>query len=152
MNVLVTYRTSPAAAERTVAELKALGVEASAFGVDLADAAAVARLADAVLAQAGASLAVVVNSASVDPRTRLGDISAETWDSILAANRSRSSWRPRYRSIASARVRCCCPRITMPRPRRRSGAPHRSRGGRGIFVSCELVHTCERASAGSGWL
>jgi NAD(P)-dependent dehydrogenase (short-subunit alcohol dehydrogenase family) len=57
MNVLVTYRTSPAAAERTVAELLALGVDARAFVVDLADAATVAQLADAVLAQAGSSLA-----------------------------------------------------------------------------------------------
>ena len=86
MSVLVTYRTSPAAAESTVAELQALGVDARAFAVDLADAAAVALLADAVLAQAGPSLAVLVNSASVYPRTALGEISAETWDAILAAN------------------------------------------------------------------
>jgi pteridine reductase len=86
MNVLVTYRTSPTAAERAVAELEALGVEARGFAVDLADAAAVMRLAEAVLAQAGPSLAVVVNSASVYPRTALGEISAETWDAIFAAN------------------------------------------------------------------
>jgi pteridine reductase len=86
MNVFVTYRTQPAAAERTVAELQTLGVDARGFMVELADAAAVAQLADAVLAEAGASLAVVVNSASVYPRTALGEISAETWDAILAAN------------------------------------------------------------------
>jgi pteridine reductase len=86
MNVLVTYRTQPSAAESTVAELQALGVDARAFAVDLADAAAVALLADALLAQAGPSLAVVVNSASVYPRTALGEISAETWDAIFAAN------------------------------------------------------------------
>ena len=71
---------------KDVAELKALGVGARAFEVDLADAAAVAQLADAVLAQAGPSLAVVVNSASVYPRTTRGEISAETWDAIFAAN------------------------------------------------------------------
>ena len=86
MNVLVTYRTSPAVAERTVAELLALGADARALPVDLADAAAVARLAEAVLAQAGRSLAVVVNNASVYPRTALGEISAGTWDAIFAAN------------------------------------------------------------------
>jgi pteridine reductase len=86
MNMLVTYRTQPAAAERCVAELRALGVAARAFAVDLADAAAVEQLADAVLAGAGAALGVVVNSASVYPRTRLGEISAETWDAVLAAN------------------------------------------------------------------
>jgi NAD(P)-dependent dehydrogenase (short-subunit alcohol dehydrogenase family) len=85
MNVLVTYRTSPAAAETTVVELQAIGVEVCAFRVDLADAAAVAQLADGLLAQAGLLL-VVVNNASVYPRTRLSEISAETWDAILAAN------------------------------------------------------------------
>lgn len=85
MNVLVTYRTSPAAAQKTVAELIALGVEALALAVDLADAAAVARLADAVLAQAGAP-GLLVNCASVYPRTKLGEISAESWDAIFAAN------------------------------------------------------------------
>jgi pteridine reductase len=85
MNVLVTYRTSPAAAQKTVAELIALSVEARALAVDLADAAAVARLADAVLAQAGAR-GLLVNCASVYPRTKLGEISAESWDAIFAAN------------------------------------------------------------------
>ena len=28
----------------------------------------------------------MVNNGSVNPRTRLGEISAETWDAILAAN------------------------------------------------------------------
>jgi pteridine reductase len=86
MNLFVTYRTAPEAAERTVAELAALGVEARAFAVDLAEAAAVLQLADTVLAAAGQSLAVVVNSASVYPKTALGEISAETWDAIFAAN------------------------------------------------------------------
>jgi pteridine reductase len=86
MNVLVTYRTQPSAAERTVAELQAVGVGARPFAVDLADAGAVAQLADAVLAHAGPQLAVVVNSASVYPRTALGEISAETWDAIFAVN------------------------------------------------------------------
>jgi pteridine reductase len=39
-----------------------------------------------VLAQAGPSLAVVVNNTSVYAHTRLGEISAETWDAIVAAN------------------------------------------------------------------
>jgi pteridine reductase len=85
MNVLVTYRSSPAAAQKTVAELIALGVEARALAVDLADAAAVARLADAVLEQAGAP-GLLVNCASVYPRTELGEISAASWDAIFAAN------------------------------------------------------------------
>lgn len=86
MNILVTYRTSPAAAEKTVAELIALGVEARGLAVDLGDAADVIRLADDVLTISGPSLAVLVNSASVYRETPLGEISAESWDDLLAVN------------------------------------------------------------------
>jgi pteridine reductase len=86
MNVIVTYRTSQAAAEEAVAELVALGVQAHALAVDLGDAAAVVRLADEVLALTGPSLAVLVNSASVYLQTPISGISAETWDDLFAVN------------------------------------------------------------------
>jgi pteridine reductase len=86
MNLIVTYRTSPAAAEEAVAELVALGVQAHALPVDLGDAAAVVRLADQILALTGPSLALLVNSASVYRQTPIGGISAETWDDLLAVN------------------------------------------------------------------
>jgi pteridine reductase len=86
MNILVTYLTSPAAAEKTVAELIALGVHARGLAVDLGDAADVIRLADDVLTISGPSLAVLVNSASVYRETPFGEISAESWDDLLAVN------------------------------------------------------------------
>src|ERR1700720_3855689 len=75
MNVIVTYRTSPAAAEEAVAELVTQGVQAHALAVDLRDAAAVVRLAEEVLALTGSSLGLLVNSASVYPQTPIGEIS-----------------------------------------------------------------------------
>ena len=86
MNVIVTYRTSAAAAEGAVAKLVTQGVQAHALGVDLRDAAAVVRLANEVLALTGPSLGLLVNSASVYPQTPIGEISAETWDAVFAAN------------------------------------------------------------------
>jgi pteridine reductase len=86
MNVIVTYHTSSAAAEKAVAELATQGVQAHALAVDLRDAAAVVRLADDVLALTGPSLGLLVNSASVYPQTPIGEISAEVWDTVFAAN------------------------------------------------------------------
>jgi pteridine reductase len=86
MNVAVTYHTSPADAEKAVAEILTIGVQAHALAVDLGDADAVVRLADQVLALTRPSLALLVNSASVYKQTPIGTISAESWDSILATN------------------------------------------------------------------
>ena len=86
MNVIVTYHTSPAAAEEAVAELATQGIQAHALEVDLRDAAALVQLADDVLALTGPSLGLLVNSASVYPQTPIGGISAEAWDAVFAAN------------------------------------------------------------------
>jgi len=86
MNLIITYRTGSAAADAAVAELKALGVEASALRVDLADAKSVVDVADQILALTGALLRVLVNSASVYYETPLGETSSEVWDSVLATN------------------------------------------------------------------
>lgn len=86
MNLMITYRTSAAAAEAAVAEFKTLGVQAHAMAVDLADADAVVNVADRILVQTGSSLRVLVNSASVYYETPLGEISSEVWDKVLASN------------------------------------------------------------------
>ncbi|HKQ88629.1 MAG TPA: SDR family oxidoreductase [Candidatus Acidoferrales bacterium] len=86
MNLIITYRTAAAAAEKTVAEFKALGVQAQALAVDLADAKSVVDVADRILAHSGRLLRVLVNSASVYYETPLGDISSEVWDTLLATN------------------------------------------------------------------
>ena len=86
MNLIITYRTGAAAAEKTVADFKALGVQAHALAVDLADAKSVVDVADKILALTGPLLRVLVNSASVYYETPLGEITAETWDSLIATN------------------------------------------------------------------
>lgn len=86
MNLIVTYHTSPDAAEKAVAEFVSLGVQAHALSVDLSDAANVVRVGDEMLALTGSALGMLVNSASVYKETPLGGISSETWDSILATN------------------------------------------------------------------
>jgi len=86
MNLIITYRTGEVEAEGAIADFKALGVQAQALHVDLADAKSVVDLADQILLRAGASLRVLVNSASVYFETPLADISSETWDNLLATN------------------------------------------------------------------
>jgi NAD(P)-dependent dehydrogenase (short-subunit alcohol dehydrogenase family) len=86
MNLMITYRTSAAAAEAAVAEFEALGVKALSLPVNLADAKSVSDAADQVLAHAGSSLRVLVNSASVYYETPLGVISSQVWDDLLATN------------------------------------------------------------------
>ncbi|HTZ74580.1 MAG TPA: SDR family oxidoreductase [Candidatus Aquilonibacter sp.] len=86
MNLIITYRTGEAGAEAATADFKGLGVQALALHVDLADAKSMVDLADQILVRAGASLRVLVNSASVYFETPLAGISSETWDNLLATN------------------------------------------------------------------
>lgn len=86
MNVVITYRTSAAAADAAVAQFNALGVQAQALAIDLADAKSVVDTADRILERTGQSLRVLINSASVYYETPVGDISAEVWDTVLASN------------------------------------------------------------------
>ena len=74
--VAVHYRTSAAEAGETVAALRAFGVEAEAFGADLADETAVAGLVKAVLARFG-RIDVLVNCAAVWQRKKLEDVTAD---------------------------------------------------------------------------
>jgi pteridine reductase len=73
--VAVHYRTSAAAAERTVAHLRGLGVAAEAFGADLADEAAVAGLVGGIVARFG-RIDVLVHGAAIWERKRLEEVVA----------------------------------------------------------------------------
>ena len=75
-SLAVHYRTSAAEAGETVAALRAFGVEAEAFGADLADETAVAGLVKAVLARFG-RIDVLVNCAAVWQRKKLEDVTAD---------------------------------------------------------------------------
>ena len=84
-NVIVHYHTSAAEAATAVASLRALGVEAEAVGADLADTAAVRRLASEAEARSG-GIAVLVNSASNYLQTPFDTITEADWDASLDVN------------------------------------------------------------------
>lgn len=74
-DIAVHYLSSAAAAEETVAALRGHGVEAAAFGADLADEAAVRGMVRGVLDRFG-RLDVLVNCAAVWQPKRLEDVTA----------------------------------------------------------------------------
>jgi 2-hydroxycyclohexanecarboxyl-CoA dehydrogenase len=67
------------------AELTERGLTAVAFGVDVADRAAVAQAFDAVRAELGA-VTILVTSAGVESFEPLLEITPESWDRVLAVN------------------------------------------------------------------
>jgi len=67
-NVIVNYNTSAAEAEQTVAEARALGVEALAVQCDVADLQAVQHMGDIIRDQFG-GVDIIVNSASYFGKT-----------------------------------------------------------------------------------
>jgi pteridine reductase len=80
-DLVVHYRTSEAEAERTADEIRAFGVDCDLVQGDLGDPADVERIATAAT---GAD--VLVNSASIFPRTPLAEADVETFDDIFAIN------------------------------------------------------------------
>src|SRR5262245_43443872 len=84
-NVIVHYHTSADEAATAVASLRALGVEAEALGADLADTAAVRRLASEAEARSG-GIALLVNSASNYLQTPFDTITEADWDASLDVN------------------------------------------------------------------
>jgi NAD(P)-dependent dehydrogenase (short-subunit alcohol dehydrogenase family) len=85
MHVAVHYHASAGPAEETVAEIRALGVEAEPFQADLSRLAEVHGLFEAIDARWG-RLDVLVNSAAIFPRTPWEEIDEATWDHTLDVN------------------------------------------------------------------
>jgi len=85
MNIAVHYRSSGDAADETVAEIEALGVEARAFHADLGATREIAALIDGIDAAWG-RLDVLVNSAATFPRTPWDEIDEAVWDATIAVN------------------------------------------------------------------
>ncbi len=81
----IHYGTSREAAERTVEALEAEGVEARAFGADLARPAEIDRLFERLGAALG-GLDVLVNSAASFESAPFDEITAAQWDRVLAVN------------------------------------------------------------------
>ncbi len=85
MHVAVHYHSSAAPADETVAEIRALGVEAESFQGDLSQTASIRSLIGAIDERWG-RLDVLVNSAAIFPRTPWEEIDEATWDRTLDVN------------------------------------------------------------------
>jgi gluconate 5-dehydrogenase len=81
--ILVARRTAPMA--EVVAELRDSGVAADAISADLADRAAVKAVAAKIIAAYGEP-DILVNSAAVNRRPPLDQLTDDDWDVTLAAN------------------------------------------------------------------
>jgi NAD(P)-dependent dehydrogenase (short-subunit alcohol dehydrogenase family) len=83
--VAVNYHTSADRADQTVAEIKALGVEAFAVQADVGAAADVRRMIDAV-ADRFDRLNLLVNNAGVQTWKPLLEVTEEEWDLVIDTN------------------------------------------------------------------
>jgi NAD(P)-dependent dehydrogenase (short-subunit alcohol dehydrogenase family) len=84
-NIALHYHRSAQLADATLAELRALGVEATAIAGDLAVVAEIERVVDTAIARWG-QLDVLVNSAGIWGRTPIGAVSAAHGDDLLDIN------------------------------------------------------------------
>ena len=84
-NVVVHYNRSAAEADRTAAEIRALGVQALTVGGDLGRPDDVRRLAHEAEAGTG-GVAVLVNSAANYFRTPFDSVTESDWDTALDVN------------------------------------------------------------------
>jgi NAD(P)-dependent dehydrogenase (short-subunit alcohol dehydrogenase family) len=83
--VAINYRNGQDAAQRTVSEIQALGVDAFAVGGDVGKAPDVRAMFDKVLSRFG-RLTTVVNNAGVQTWKRLLDVSEAEWDDVIDTN------------------------------------------------------------------
>lgn len=84
-NIVVNYRTSAAEAQEALTEFEALGVGALAVQADVSTAKGVQDVLDAALRKFGA-VEVLVNNASIYPRTPLAQVTEADWVSNLNVN------------------------------------------------------------------
>jgi len=86
-DVVVNYRQRADAAAETVGAVQAAGGEAVAIGADVSQSAAADRLIEEALDAFG-ELNAVVNNAGIARPSRLGDLTDETWESVIGTNLS----------------------------------------------------------------
>jgi 3-oxoacyl-[acyl-carrier protein] reductase len=82
--VMVVARDG-AAAQKCADELKAAGGQAAAVSADVTKWADMQRMADAAVKQHG-GIDVLCANAGIFPAAKLADMTAETWDEVLATN------------------------------------------------------------------
>ncbi|MDR2379775.1 MAG: SDR family oxidoreductase [Bifidobacteriaceae bacterium] len=84
-NVVIHSLSPEAAADALTAQLSAAGTPALAVTGDITDAAAMARVAEAVLARFGA-IDVLVNNAGIQPVQELAAMTQPEFDAVVAVN------------------------------------------------------------------
>jgi pteridine reductase len=84
-NLSIHYHQSSEKAEQTLADLRALGVEAHGIQGNLSDTAACERVVDEALAR-WSQLDILVNNAGIWGPTPLGQTTAERWDELFDTN------------------------------------------------------------------
>ncbi len=85
-DVAVHYHGSAEAAEATVAEARALGVQAVALCADLLDEAATAALVPAAAEALGGPLDLLINNASIFEYDNLRSATRTSWDRHMGSN------------------------------------------------------------------
>lgn len=86
-DIAVNYAGNVDAANKTVEELKALGVEAAAFKFDVSNKEEAAKGVDEVLAKFG-RIDVLINNAGITRDGLFMRMSAENWDAVINTNLS----------------------------------------------------------------
>jgi len=86
-DIAVNFAGNVEAANKTVEELKALGVEAAAFKFDVSNQEAAAKGVEEVLAKFG-RIDVLVNNAGITRDGLFMRMSAENWDAVINTNLS----------------------------------------------------------------
>lgn len=86
-DIAVNYAGNVEAANKTVEELKALGVEAEAFKFDVSNQEAAAKGVEEVLAKFG-RIDILVNNAGITRDGLFMRMSAENWDAVINTNLS----------------------------------------------------------------
>ncbi len=81
--VAITYRHSAEEAQQTITDLRARGVDAAAFPLDLAHAEAIPPAAQAILERFG-RLDALVNNAGIHSPAALDSVSPSQWDEAFA--------------------------------------------------------------------
>jgi len=84
-NVVVNYRTSATAAEELVGQLTSMGVGALAIQGDVSQSADIERISEEARARFG-KVDVLVNNASIFPKTPIDSLTEREWDDSIAVN------------------------------------------------------------------
>jgi NAD(P)-dependent dehydrogenase (short-subunit alcohol dehydrogenase family) len=84
-SIAITFRDSEPEAAQTVADLRALGVDAAAFQAELRDPAQITASVDAALAHFS-HLDILVNNAGRYETAALESISVDQWDAMFETN------------------------------------------------------------------